>query len=371
MRVLANGLSVAPGGGLTVAAGLLDELARLDDTTYTVLVRDGLLEDTCGQVDTINFVTMGKAGANPVVRTAWEQARLSRTMRNGRHDVYLGFGGFGMVRGSLPQVVVVQNALFYSPDRLLAPVDRSRIPVQRALQIAALRAGATGVCVSHAIREQLLPYVSTSVTLSVIPNGVKSVIANLDPEQYEPARDTVILWVGSAARHKNPMELLDALSLLSREHVESVRVRFVGALSESTRLKLERRAAGFGLAHPLTFVDRLSADEMSDEYRNATVFVSTSLVEASALPPIEAMANGTPVVLSNIGAHLEVAPQGLHYQVGAPAELARRLGGLLADSAMRRRLADEGLDQVRGRTWHAAAKAYRRELDAVVRRYGS
>jgi glycosyltransferase involved in cell wall biosynthesis len=88
----------------------------------------------------------------------------------------------------------------------------------------------------------------------------------------------------------------------------------------------------------------------------ATVFVYPSIYEGFGMPPLEAMACGTPVVASNAGSLPEVLGSGAllpsPYDVQAIGEA---MASLLSDESLRARLTETGIRQAACYTWSAAA----------------
>jgi glycosyltransferase involved in cell wall biosynthesis len=92
-------------------------------------------------------------------------------------------------------------------------------------------------------------------------------------------------------------------------------------------------------------------------YDVAKIFVFPSLYEGFGLPPLEAMAHGTPVVTSNTSSLPEV--------VGNAAvlvnpenvfEIMRALHRVLVDQALRDKLKARGYEQAKRFSWEAAAR---------------
>jgi glycosyltransferase involved in cell wall biosynthesis len=84
----------------------------------------------------------------------------------------------------------------------------------------------------------------------------------------------------------------------------------------------------------------------------AKVFVFPSLYEGFGLPPLEAMAHGTPVVASNTTALPEVVGQAaMMVNPENVFEISRALQRVLTDQGLRERLKAAGLEQAQRFRW--------------------
>ena len=105
--------------------------------------------------------------------------------------------------------------------------------------------------------------------------------------------------------------------------------------------------------------------EIASLYRAADVFVFPSLYEGFGLPPLEAMANGTPVVTSKISSLPEVVGEAAvtvdPYNVD---EIAEAIKSTLADPELRARLIERGRKRAERFSWETAAT----EIHAVYMR---
>lgn len=116
----------------------------------------------------------------------------------------------------------------------------------------------------------------------------------------------------------------------------------------------------FGLKGRIRFVHGLSRAEMAREFNAATIAVTPSLYEGFGLPAAEAMACGTPVIVSDGGALPEVAGEaGIVVPKGDPAALASAIAGLLNDPEQRDTVAAACLARARAVfDWRAIAPRY-------------
>jgi glycosyltransferase involved in cell wall biosynthesis len=101
-------------------------------------------------------------------------------------------------------------------------------------------------------------------------------------------------------------------------------------------------------------------------YRLAAVFVFPSLYEGFGLPPLEAMASGTPVVTSNVSSLPEVVGDAaLLVDPYEPEAIAGAVRMVLTDDALREDLRRQGLARAREFSW-ARSVARVRQIYAEV-----
>lgn len=107
--------------------------------------------------------------------------------------------------------------------------------------------------------------------------------------------------------------------------------------------------------------------DMPALYTAAALLVQWSLYEGVGLPPLEAMACGTPVVVSDGGALPEVAgPAARVVPLGPPEGLTGALQILLSDEASLADLRRRGLTHASRFTWHAHARAVAALYEEIV-----
>jgi len=145
----------------------------------------------------------------------------------------------------------------------------------------------------------------------VIPEGVEPQFAPIaNPQSLIPIRERYrlparfILYVGTIEPRKNLLTLLEAYAAL---HVQSPEVGLViaggqGWLYESFFERLRQ----LGLEEHVTLTGYVPDDDLPALLNLAEVFAFPSVFEGFGLPPLEAMACGTPVVTSNVSSLPEV-----------------------------------------------------------------
>ena len=115
-----------------------------------------------------------------------------------------------------------------------------------------------------------------------------------------------VLYVGNIKPHKNLVRLIEAFAELRQGELDDLKLLIIG--DEISKLPALRRAVHRHKLHKhVRFLGYMPDDTLAILYRLASVFVFPSLYEGFGLPPLEAMASGTPVVTSNVSSLPEVA----------------------------------------------------------------
>jgi glycosyltransferase involved in cell wall biosynthesis len=118
------------------------------------------------------------------------------------------------------------------------------------------------------------------------------------------------------------------------------------------------RASGY--AEELVFTGYVPDEDLVALYNAADLFVYPSIFEGFGLPPLEAMACGTPVVTSNTSSLPEVVGEaGLMVDPLDVEALAGAMARVLGDGVLRARLAVRGLEQAATFSWETTARIIR------------
>jgi glycosyltransferase involved in cell wall biosynthesis len=162
--------------------------------------------------------------------------------------------------------------------------------------------------------------------------------------------DFLFICAGRLERGKGTHQALEALAL-EGERLHGARLLVVGDGAE--RGSLERLASELGVTERVMFVGAQTPERMPLYIAAAdALLLPTELNEALPLILLQAMACGLPVVASRTGAIPDVIDRpgesGLLVPPGEARALADAASALYRDEGLRRRLAQGGLDRVRG-----------------------
>ncbi len=193
--------------------------------------------------------------------------------------------------------------------------------------------------------------------------------ANLADRQLIAQRYQVnypfLLYAGRISPHKNVVRMIEAFSALKTELEKDqlypdLKLIIIGD-DVSGNPDLRRTVVRSGVQNDVRFLGFIPIEVLRIFYDEAKIFVFPSLYEGFGLPPLEAMAHGTPVVASNVSSLPEV--------VGNAAvlvnpenvfEIMRALHRVLTDQALRVRMKERGYKQATRFSWEISV---RRVLD--------
>lgn len=175
--------------------------------------------------------------------------------------------------------------------------------------------------------------------------------------------ERIILFVGTIEPRKNVARLIEAYSHLRDGQVKLVIGGARGWLYEEVFARVEE----LGLTGDVLFPGYIPPDELPLWYNAAELFVYPSLYEGFGLPPLEAMACGTPVITSNVSSLPEVVGEaGLTVDPIDSKGLAEAMNQVLGSEALRQSMRERGLARAGSFSWAKAARetveVYRRAL---------
>jgi len=199
--------------------------------------------------------------------------------------------------------------------------------------------------------------------ITVVYEAANPIFRPIDRQQ---ARDQVrdrhgvdgpyILFVSTIEPRKNVPTLLRALNQLMACYRTDVRLVLAGgkgwlyedAFSVVEELKLDDR---------VHFVGRVSSEELLYLYNAAELLAHPAFYEGFGLPPLEAMACGLPVIVSNVASLPEVVGDaGLLIDPHDVDELTVAMWRVLSDGALNQEMRQKGLRQAGQFSWERAAR---------------
>jgi len=291
-------------------------------------------------------------------RIFWQQWVLPRQLERDRIDLLHGPGYILPWRVGRPAVVTIYDliALQYP-----AWCRRSNVWHYRLLLPRSARQARAVIVPSAATRTALqMELRLPAERIHLIPPGVPERFQVLsDPSRLAEVRrkyglpERFVLFVGNIEPKKNLETALQAFAALRRRGRTEGFV-IVSAKSWADRAVRQTLAALGKAVQDLGYVPD---SDLPGIYNLAQVLVFPSLVEGFGLPPLEAMACGTPVVTSNRPALPEVVGEAaLQVEARDVGALAAALELVLTDADLRREMIQRGLERAARFSWKRAAE---------------
>jgi glycosyltransferase involved in cell wall biosynthesis len=208
------------------------------------------------------------------------------------------------------------------------------------------------------VKEHKIRVVGEGARRHIIPQREDQILPVLEKHGI---RGSYLLYVGTIEPRKNLLTLLRAYHELLRSTQHKPQLVLAGGkgwlYDEVFQLVNELQ-----LQDQVKFTGYVADEDLPGLYSGALAFVYPSLYEGFGLPPLEAMACGTPVITTNVASLPEVVGDAglLH----APADvhaLTQAMATLIGDADARHHYKLAGLERAQQFTWERAA----RETQAV------
>jgi glycosyltransferase involved in cell wall biosynthesis len=169
-------------------------------------------------------------------------------------------------------------------------------------------------------------------------------------QKYDPGYP-YLLYVGSRKPHKNLPRLLQAYAVSGMQ--QDVRLVISGEADSAIVAELDH----LKITDVVEFRGLSNDQDLADAYRGAMGLLFPSLYEGFGLPPLEAMACGTPVLTSNICSLPEVTGEAAILVDPLQVEdISDGIKRLVRDSKLRAAMRDMGLERSHLFTWSETAR---------------
>ena len=176
-------------------------------------------------------------------------------------------------------------------------------------------------------------------------------------------RSPFVLTVGVIQPRKNLHRLLEGFAKLKGIHRSDHKLVIVGKYGWK-EANLERRIEELGLAGEVILTGYVPYEDLPAFYNAAEVFVYPSVYEGFGLPPLEAMACGTPVITGDRSSLPEVVGDaGIMVDPYDPGAFADAMAEVLSSEPLRAQMSARGLEQAKKFSWDKMA----REMLAIYR----
>lgn len=231
------------------------------------------------------------------------------------------------------------------------------------------------VVISENVKQEVINEYGTD------PNKLTVIYPAVDHNRFKPASSgqitqakakygitgKYILSVGTIEPRKNLAGLLkayDALSAKLKQEYTLVLSGGKGWLDDEIQ-ELHKKVSQTASVIKTGYV---SDEDLPTLYSGSEIFVFPSFYEGFGMPPLEAMACGTPVIVSDNSSLPEVVgTAGLYVQATNTSSIAEAMTRLLSSAKLRDELKEKGLKQAQEFSWEKSGAEFKAVLERVNR----
>lgn len=253
--------------------------------------------------------------------------------------------------------------------------------------VYAVRNATRIIAVSQSTKKDLISKLQCDIeVIRVIYEGVNALTINNSQltinkkeilRKYD-IRKPYMLFVGTIQPRKNIARLIEAFAkirIYPNYYSESIRIKKnSGSFGQNIRMnsnlqlvivgkpgwlydEIYQAPKKFGIEDKVRFLDFVEEDELAILYKEASLFCLPSLYEGFGLPVLEAMAAGTPALVSNTSSLPEVVGDaGLLVDPQNSDDIAQGIQKVLTDKKLREELVKKGRERVKKFTWEKTAR---------------
>ena len=318
-------------------------------------------------VDVLEVATMYTAGFPEPLTFSLRAARVLRKRLHEFDVVHdnqtLGYGLLDIARTGLPLVTTIHHPITF--DRrvdLKAARGRKKLTTWRWYGFLTMQ-GRVARRMRHVLTVSKSSARDIVADFKVSPERIEVIPLGVEPEVFQHYQDPrvpgrIVAMASADTPMKGIATLLEAFAKLRTER--DVELLLITRPKPGGRT--ERLIDRLSIKDSVRFVSGLSDTELAEVVGSAEIACVPSLYEGFSLPTVEAMACGTPLVVSRAGAIPEVVGEdGLCADLVTPGdvgELASALEALLDDPERRHRMGAAGRNRALEKfSWRAVAEA--------------
>lgn len=368
------------GGFKTYSENLIAALAEVDHDNEYVLYFDRKPADSAPIPQQSNIAVRTIPGTLPAVGMVWrEQVHLAYQAVHDRLDLFHAPSLTAPLLLPCPLIVTIHDMIWRFPERFRQkqPWSTQRKMMEWYYRIipkwAAGRA-TTLLTVSNSAKESIVQQLKFPAERIAVTHEAASPlyrrVTNPAPlakvrSKYKLA-ENFILAIGSADPRKNMTTLVRAYGQLPAALRTQFPLVIVWTHAFLTS-ELRELVTQLELSAHIQFLEKISTEELVLLYNLAGLFVFPSHYEGFGLPPLEAMACGTPVIAADNSSIPEVVGEAARlFSAEDGRTMALLMERVLTDAEDRSELARKGLQRATQFSWQCCAQktiaAYRYTL---------
>ena len=345
---------------------LFPELVRMDPSSeFDVYGYEDEKSLFVPDAPNVKAILFGRKFASPAKNILWHQLMLPGYCKRNKYDVlFLPAGNRRLpLRSPCPTVGTVHDFSSihvpgkYDDKRMFYILKVLPFLIRRLTQVLTVSESSKKDIVEFArVPEHLVTVTPLAADTRVYYPGDPEEAAAAVCPKYKIRRPYVLYISRIEHPGKNHARLIQAFEKAKKKYAFPHQLVLAGG-DWDRAAEVHKVADESSVREDILFTGFTAGGDMGNLYRAADLFVFPSLYEGFGLPVLEAMCCGVPVACSNVSSIPEVAGrEGMlfdPYDVDAMAEV---IGVMLADAALRKRVADTGFIRSKSFSWERTAR---------------
>lgn len=300
----------------------------------------------------------------------WFDYLIPAKLKAIKADLFLSPDGFGSLRTSTPQLLVMHDLNFeHHPELLpkrIARFYRSRFPKYARL---AARIATVSCFSAKDISNQ---YGIDSNRIDVVYNGVNEVFRPLSESQITEARNRYtqgapyLIYVGSLNPRKNIVRMLKAFDQFKGSVQSEVKLMIVGERMWRDS-EIDRTLEEMQFSSEVIFTGRANDEELAERVGAALAMSFVPIFEGFGIPALEAFAAGVPLLASNTTSLPEVCGDAaLLVDPMSIESISSGMRQVCFDAAYRQDAIARGFEQSRKYSWDRTAQLLMDSMSIIL-----
>lgn len=259
-------------------------------------------------VNNVNIKIIGNFNSNKQ-RIYYQQIKMSSVLKRDKIDFvhYIDYL-VPVLYNEIPYIITIHDLSFYEKNFF----NIYKTLFKRIITKSAIKSATAIICDSNWTRRSIQKMFNITDKVYTIYLGYNDMYKKLDVQDQQiickikdkyGIKSSYILFVGTVEPRKNLDHLIKAFYKISNSVVHQLVIVGKKGWRHDNIHRLVRE---LNMEDRVIFTDYISNLEILYLYNNADVFVYPSIYEGFGIPPLEAMACGCPVVVSNVTSLPEV-----------------------------------------------------------------
>lgn len=198
--------------------------------------------------------------------------------------------------------------------------------------------------------------------IRVVHNGIEPKTVKRYPRHPLKRRYKLVLFIGRITYQKGPDYFVRLAKRVTDQYGD---VKFLMVGAGDMQAPMVELAAREGLTGKLLFNSWLTDDMMDQAYQTADVFVMPSVSEPFGIVPLEAIQNGTPVIISKNAGVVEVVKNCVVVDFWDVEKMASAVVKLLRNEPYAKSMVAKAQEEVKSLTWDLAASKINAVYDEI------